>query len=112
MPFSFRRAFPEPSVGVFLALQALDVLTTLIGLRIGAKEASLFVARMLELGPVTGLLISKVLALILVAAAFRFKRPRVIVFLNFWFAAVVTWNLAMILSAQVLAQGPSVFRAR
>jgi hypothetical protein len=44
-----------------------------------------------------GLVLSKVFAVILATAAFGFKRPRVIVFLNFWFAAVVTWNLAMIL---------------
>ena len=89
---------------VFFGLQALDVLTTLIGLQIGGKEGSVFIARMLELGPLTGLLISKILALVLVGVAFRFKRPRVIVFLNFWFAAVVTWNLTMMVSAEVLAR--------
>ncbi|MGD0497608.1 MAG: hypothetical protein ABSC23_04135 [Bryobacteraceae bacterium] len=98
------RSFPEPSMGVFFALQALDMLTTQIGLHAGANESSMFVARMMELGPMTGLLISKALALILIAIAFRFKRPRVIVFLNFWFAAVVTWNLAIIVSAQALAR--------
>jgi hypothetical protein len=104
MPFSIHRGFPAPSMTVFFALQALDVLTTLIGLQIGAKEGTVFIARMLELGPLTGLLISKALALTLVAVAFRFKRPRVVVFLNFWFAAVVTWNLMMIVSVQVLAR--------
>jgi hypothetical protein len=101
---SIRRSFPAPSLTIFFALQALDVLTTLIGLRMGAKEGSVFIARLLNLGPMTGLLISKTFALIFLAAAFRFKRPRVIVFLNYWFAALVTWNLAMILSAQALAR--------
>jgi hypothetical protein len=105
MLFSFQKSFPAPSVTTFFALQALDALTTLIGLRMGGKEASVFIARMLELGPVTGLLISKVFALIFVAAAFRFKRPRIIVFLNYWFAALVTWNLATILSTRLLAKG-------
>jgi len=104
MPLSFRRSFPAASLPVFFALQVLDALTTMIGLRLGAKEASVFIARMLELGPVTGLLISKVLALILVAFAFRFKRSRVIVFLNYWFAATVTWNLAMIVWAEAFAR--------
>jgi hypothetical protein len=31
-----RRAFPVPSIGLFLGLQVLDVLTTMIGLRLGA----------------------------------------------------------------------------
>jgi hypothetical protein len=43
-----------------------------------------------------------------VAVAFRFKRPRIIVFLNFRFAAVVTWNPAMIVSVQALASGRSL----
>src|ERR1035441_1475752 len=105
MSFSSRRIFPAASMPVFFALQVLDALTTLIGLRMGAKEASVFIARMLEFGPVTGLLISKVFALVFVAVVFRFKRPRIIVFLNFWFAAVVTWSLAMSLATQLLAHG-------
>ena len=98
------RNFPAPSMTVFFTLQVLDVLTTQIGLHTGAKESSVFIARIMELGPMTGLLVSKILALILVAVAFRFKRPRIIVFVNFWFAALVTWNLAVVL-AQALARG-------
>jgi hypothetical protein len=83
-------------MAVFFSLQALDVLTTLIGLRLGAGEASFFVARMISLGPLTGLLVAKCFALVLVGAAIRFKRTRVIVFLNYWFAAIITWNLVTI----------------
>ena len=77
-------------------MQVLDVLTTLIGLSMGAQEASVFVGRLLQLSPIVGLIIPKLFALFLVIAAIRFKRSRLIVFLNYWFAAVVTWNLAMI----------------
>jgi hypothetical protein len=80
-------------MSVFFSLQALDVLTTLIGLHMGAHEASLFVGRMLSIGPVAGLLISKCFAVILAAAALGFHRPRVVVFLNYWFAVLITWNL-------------------
>jgi hypothetical protein len=86
-------------MAVFFALQTLDVLTTLIGLHMGAKEASLFVGRLLRLGPVEGLLISKCFAIILAAAALAFRRPRVVVFLNYWFAVLIAWNLCTILSA-------------
>jgi hypothetical protein len=103
IPSSIRREFPVPSMAVFFALQALDVLTTLMGLRMGAREASVFVGRLLELGPVAGLLVSKCFAVILVAAALGFKRPRVIVFLNLMFAVLITWNLLMILIASVAA---------
>jgi hypothetical protein len=86
-------------MSVFFGLQALDVLTTLIGLHLGAHEASLFVGRMLAIGPVAGLLISKCFAVILAAAALAFQRPRVVVFLNYWFAALIAWNLATIFTS-------------
>ena len=86
-------------MSVFFALQALDVLTTLIGLHLGAKEASLFVGQLLQIGPTAGLLISKCFAVILAAAALAFKRPRVVVFLNYWFAALIAWNLITILTS-------------
>jgi hypothetical protein len=90
-------------MAVFFSLQALDVVTTMIGLRVGAGEASFFVGRLIRLGPLAGLLASKCFALILVTAAIGFKRPRVIVFLNYWFAALIAWNLAIILRSAVAA---------
>jgi hypothetical protein len=99
-----QREFPAPSLTVFVALQVLDILTTLIGLQMGAGESSIFLARLMRLGPVGALLISKLFAAFLVTAALRMNRPRIVVFLNFWFAAVVTWNLAMIVTAGVRAQ--------
>jgi hypothetical protein len=96
--FSIRRPFPAPSMSVFFGLQALDVLTTMIGLHMGAREASVFVGRLLSMGPLPGLLISKCFAIILAAAALAFHRPRVVVFLNYWFAVIVAWNLFTIFS--------------
>ncbi len=100
IPFLARKEFPTPSLTVFVALQTLDILTTLLGLRVGASEASFFVGRLMRAGPVAALLIAKILAVFLVALALRFRRPRVVVFLNYWFAAVVTWNCAMILVSE------------
>jgi hypothetical protein len=97
------RPFPAPSLTVFVALQVLDILTTLLGLQIGAHESSFFVSRLMNTGPVAALLIAKIIAVLLVTLALRFQRPRIVVFLNFWFAAVVTWNLGTILFAQLLA---------
>ena len=97
LPLRMARRFPAPSIGVFVALQLLDVLTTLIGLQMGAEEASGFVGRLMQIGPVAALLIAKLFAVLLVCAALKFKRPRIVVFLNYWFAAVVSWNLGVIL---------------
>ena len=67
----------------------------------GAQEASIFLARLMHLGPVAALLLAKIFAVALVAMALRMKRPRVVVFLNYWFAVIVTWNLGNILVAQL-----------
>ena len=101
IPFAMRRRFPAPSLTVFVALQVLDILTTLMGLQMGAREGSLFLGQLMRVGPVAALLIAKIFAVLLVAMAMKFKRPRMVVFLNYWFAAVVSWNLIIILTTQL-----------
>ena len=96
---NLRKEFPTPSLTVFFSLQALDVVTTLLGLRMGAGEASFFVGRLMKMGALEGLLISKIFAVILVGAALGFHKRRVVVFLNYWFAALITWNLYTIFSS-------------
>ena len=95
--------FPAPSLTVFIALQTLDIFTTLLGLQLGAREGSIFLGRLMRAGPLAALLIAKIIAVLLVAIALRFKRPRVVVFLNYWLAAVVSWNLVIILISQLSA---------
>ena len=94
--FIIGKPLPRPSLTIFIALQTLDILTTMIGLQLGAQEGSLFIGRLMQIGPLPALLISKIMAVFLVALAMRYKRQRVVVFLNFGFAALVTWNLVMI----------------
>jgi hypothetical protein len=98
-----RKEFPVPSLTVFVALQTLDILTTLLGLRIGASEGSFFIARLMRTDPIAALLIAKILAVALVSIALKFKRPRIVVFLNYWFAAVVTWNCGLIVLSEFRA---------
>ena len=91
--------YAQPSLPVFVTLQVLDMITTLLGLRLGAHEASIFIGRLMHAGPVSALLIAKIFAVFLVATALKFTRPRVVVVLNYWSAIIVTWNLLMILLA-------------
>ena len=100
---SRRAHFPAPSLTVFIVLQTLDIFTTLLGLQLGAREGSLFLGRLMSTGPLAALLIAKIIAVLLVAMALRFKRPRVVVFLNYWVAAVVSWNLIIIMMSQLSA---------
>jgi hypothetical protein len=97
VPYARQSEFPTPSLTVFVLLQVLDVATTWIGLQLGAGESSTFIGRLMGAGPLAALLISKLFAVVLVSIALKMRRPRTVVFLNFWFAAVVSWNLAMIL---------------
>ena len=88
---------------MFIFLQLLDILTTLLGLQLGAQESSMFLGRLMRAGPVAALLIAKIIAVLLVAVAMKFRRPRVVVFLNYWFAVVVSWNLGVLLLTQFSA---------
>jgi hypothetical protein len=97
VPARLHREFPTPSLTAFVTLQVLDILTTMIGLQMGAGESSVFIGRLMQVGPVAALLISKLLAVVLVTIALKMQRPRIVVFLNFWFVGVVSWNLVMIL---------------
>ena len=97
IPFRLQREFPTPSLALFVALQMLDILTTIIGLRMGAGESSTFIGRLMHVDPMSALLVAKLFAAALVAIAIKMRRPRAVVFLNFWFSAIVSWNLAMIL---------------
>ena len=95
--------FPAPSLPVFIALQALDMFTTLLGMQLGAREGSIVLGRLMRAGPLAALLIAKIIAILLVTMAMRFERPHVVVFLNYWLAGVITWNLGILILAQFLA---------
>lgn len=86
------------SLQVFCYLQILDVLTTWLGFRIGLSEASPFIRMLMGLGPLAALLGSKVVALGLGAVCVWSGRLHVIRLINYWYAALVIWNLALILS--------------
>jgi hypothetical protein len=102
MIFRLRREFPTHSLAVFVLLQLLDILTTLLGLRLGAHEGSLFIRRLMKMDPMAALLISKLFAVVLVGAALHWRRPRVVVLVNYWVALVVVWNLLAIYSIVLL----------
>lgn len=83
---------------VFVYLQILDALTTLLGFRIGLSEASPFIRILIQMGPAVGLLLSKAIALALGGICLWSGRGRVIRWINYWYASLVVWNLLLILS--------------
>jgi hypothetical protein len=97
----FRRARVniDGTAQLFVYLQALDFVTTLVGFRLGAAEASPFISFLMHAGPVTGLLVSKLLALALGAACFYLRKRHVLRWASYWYAALVMWNLLVIKAA-------------
>ncbi|MGE5646231.1 MAG: DUF5658 family protein [Acidobacteriota bacterium] len=84
---------------IFAYLQLLDFATTLVGFRFGAQEASPFIRLLMQAGPVAGLVASKLGAFAIAGACMWSGRARVIEWINYWYAALVIWNLRIILSA-------------
>lgn len=84
---------------VFIYLQLLDLLTTLIGLRLGASEASPFIRLLMHAGPVAGVALSKVFALALGALCVYRKKYHLIRLASYWYGALVVWNLMVALAA-------------
>ena len=81
---------------IFLYLQLLDVVTTLIGMRVGLVEASPFVRTLMHLGPATGLALSKLVACILAGFCIWLNKRHLVQWINYWYAGLVVWNMTLI----------------
>jgi hypothetical protein len=85
-------------VQFFVYLQILDFLTTMVGFKIGAHEASPFVAKLIHsTSPVLGVAASKVVGLAIAGLCVATNRIKLVSWANYWYAALVVWNLSMIL---------------
>ena len=89
------------AVMLFVLLQTLDFVTTLIGFQLGASEANPFVRALMGAGPVAGVALSKAIALALAGICFWLGRPRVIRWANRWFTALCAWNVCVIMAFAV-----------
>jgi uncharacterized protein DUF5658 len=84
---------------VFIYLQVLDLLTTLIGFKFGASEASPFIQHLIHISsPAVGVAASKLVGLGIGAICVATHRVRMLTWANYWYAALIVWNLSMILS--------------
>lgn len=91
---------------VFVYLQLLDLLTTLVGFKLGAGEASPFIRILMHTGPAMGVVVSKVLALGLGAVCVHTRKFHLIRLATYWYGALVVWNLSVLLTAPgPLSQG-------
>ena len=89
-----------PPIPIFVYLQLLDFLTTLIGFKLGTSEASPFIAMLIQhSSPAWGVAASKLLGLGIGGLCLLVNRPRLVTWINYWYAAIVLWNLGVILKA-------------
>jgi hypothetical protein len=86
-------------VQVFLYLQVLDLLTTLVGFKLGISEASPFIRSLLHFGPSFAVAVSKILAVGLAGICVGLQRSYLVRWINYWYAGLVIWNLFNILLA-------------
>jgi hypothetical protein len=86
-------------VQVFLYLQVLDLLTTLVGFKLGISEASPFIRSLLHFGPSFAVAASKIVAVCLAGICVGLHRSYLVRWINYWFAGLVIWNLFNILLA-------------
>jgi hypothetical protein len=90
---------------IFIYLQLLDLLTTLVGFKLGAAEASPFIRALMHAGPVTGVAISKLVALGLGGLCVYLKKHHLIRWASYWYGGLVVWNLMIMLAAPGHAAG-------
>jgi len=84
---------------IFIYLQLLDLLTTLVGFRLGAAEASPFIRMLMHAGPGTGVMLSKLLALGLGGLCVYLRKHHLIRWATYWYGGLVVWNLIVMLAA-------------
>ena len=82
---------------VFIYLQLLDLLTTLVGFRLGAAEASPFIRMLMHAGPAFGVLASKLVALALGAFCVYARKYNLIRMATYWYSGLIVWNLMIML---------------
>jgi hypothetical protein len=84
---------------IFVYLQLLDLLTTLVGFKLGAGEASPFIRVLMSAGPAAGVIASKVLALGLGAFCVWANKAHVVRWITYWYSGLIVWNLMVTLQA-------------
>ena len=88
------------AIQVFIYLQLLDFLTTLVGFRLGATEASPMIAKLIQATtPAVGVAASKVIGLLIGGLCIAANRARLVGWINYWYAGLIVWNLCIILAA-------------
>ena len=83
-------------LAIFILLQILDMMTTLVVLAMGGRETNPIVQHFMTVGPVAGLIISKLTVTVIAVAVVALRRNRGLRLANLAFTGVVAWNFTII----------------
>jgi hypothetical protein len=70
-----------------------------VGFKVGAAEASPFVRALIPFGPITAVALSKVMAVMMAGLCLWLDKSRLIRWVVYWYAALVVWNVCVILAS-------------
>jgi len=90
-------------LAIFILLQILDMATTLVVLAMGGRETNPIVQHFMTVGPVAGLIISKLTVTVIAVAVVALRRNRGLRLANLAFTGVVAWNFTIIARLAMLA---------
>jgi len=88
---------------IFALLQVMDLTTTLIALAMGGGEQNPLVAHLMSVGPVPGLVLSKLFVLAIAATGALFHKDRGLRVANVGFFVIIGWNVSVIARLALLA---------
>jgi len=84
---------------LFIYLQLLDFLTTVLFLKMGLTEASWVIAALIRWSPVLGVLAAKFGTVALAIIAIRLHKDRLMRWVNLGYSGVIAWNLVCMILA-------------
>ena len=87
-------------LSIFVYLQILDLLTTILFLKMGLVEGNWLVSLLIRWSPMLGVLLAKIGTIILALIAVHYHKIRVMRLANFGYSGVVVWNLVCIIMAK------------
>jgi len=81
---------------LFIILQLMDFLTTLVAIAMGGAEQNPLVQAFFTLPPVYGLALSKLVVISIAVAGYYVGKHRGIRTANYAFSAIIIWNISII----------------
>lgn len=82
---------------LFAFLQVLDVGTTVLALKLGGHEKNPLIRQFMVMGPITGLVVSKIMVIAFAGGCAFLGKPRPVMYANLLFAGIVVWNVGVII---------------